>query len=115
MTDPSCIFCKIIAGDIPGKFVHRDDRVVAIEDVNPQAPRHVLVMPVTHVPNYPDFTASQAPDAIADVFRTAARIGRELAGGDFRAVINTGAQAGQTVDHLHIHVLAGRPMNWPPG
>lgn len=115
MPDPNCIFCKIIAGDIPGTFVYRADNVVAIEDVNPQAPRHVLVMPVKHVPNLPQFAGSESPDLIAEVFGTAGRIGRELAGGDFRAVINTGPQAGQTVDHLHVHVLAGRPMQWPPG
>lgn len=115
MSDPSCIFCKIIAGEIPGKFVHRDGDIVAIEDVNPQAPKHVLVMPIKHVPNLPQFVGSETPEVIANVFRAAARIGSESAGGDFRAVINTGPQAGQTVDHLHVHVLAGRAMHWPPG
>jgi histidine triad (HIT) family protein len=115
VTDPACIFCKIIAGEIPGKFVHRDDDVVVIEDVNPQAPKHVLVMPAKHVPNYPQFVGFESPELVAKVFSVAGQLGRELAGGDFRAVINTGRGAGQTVDHLHIHVLAGRPMHWPPG
>jgi histidine triad (HIT) family protein len=113
MRDASCIFCKIIAGEIPGSFVYRDDDVAAINDVNPQAPTHVLVMPVKHVPNYPQFADMESPELLAKVFGTAARIGKE--NGDFRAVINTGAQAGQTVDHLHIHVLSGRAMHWPPG
>jgi diadenosine tetraphosphate (Ap4A) HIT family hydrolase len=110
-----CIFCKIIAGEIPGKFAHRDDDVVVIEDVNPQAPRHLLVMPVAHTPNLGDFVASQPPALVSKLFETAARVGREQGQGEFRTVINTGAQAGQTVDHLHVHVLAGRQMHWPPG
>jgi histidine triad (HIT) family protein len=113
--DSNCIFCKIIAGEIPGNFVHRDGDVVAIEDVNPQAPRHVLVMPVNHVPNYTQFADSGEPEIVAKLFRTAAQIGASASGGDFRTVINTGAQSGQTVDHLHIHVLSGRAMHWPPG
>lgn len=113
--DSSCIFCKIIAGEIPGRFVHRDDDVVVIEDVNPQAPKHLLVMPVKHVPNYPQYVGFESPESIAKLFSVAGQVGREQAGGSFRAVINTGAQAGQTVDHLHIHVLAGRDMHWPPG
>lgn len=113
--DPSCIFCKIIAGDIPGKFVHRDDDVVVIEDVSPQAPTHLLVMPVNHVPNYPEYVGAESPESIANLFRVAARFGAGQAAGSFRTVINTGAQAGQTVDHLHIHLLAGRDMHWPPG
>lgn len=115
MHDPTCIFCKIIAGEIPGKFVHRDDDVVVIEDVNPQAPKHLLVMPIKHVPDYPQFVGFESPELIVKLFSIAGQVGREAAGGSFRAVINTGAQAGQTVDHLHIHVLAGRQMHWPPG
>ena len=113
--DPNCIFCKIIAGDIPAQFVHRDGDIVAIADVNPQAPTHVLVMPVEHVPNLPEFAASTNPELIAKLFRTAGELGRERGPGGFRAVVNTGLDGGQTVDHLHIHVLAGRHMTWPPG
>ena len=115
MSASDCIFCKIIAGEIPGTFVHRDDDLVVIEDVSPQAPRHLLVMPVKHTANLDEFVGS-APDAmIAKLFQTAARVGRELGSGAYRTVVNTGTQAGQTVDHLHVHVLAGRQMHWPPG
>jgi histidine triad (HIT) family protein len=114
MTDPSCLFCKIIAGEIPATVVHRDDDVIAIQDVNPQAPTHVLVMPVKHIANLPEFS-SQSPELVAKVMQLAGRIGRERGENGFRAVINTGPEAGQTVDHLHVHVLAGRQMHWPPG
>ena len=115
MRDPNCIFCKIIAGEIPGRFAHRDDDVVVLVDVNPQAPQHLLVMPVDHVPNLVDYTGSATPEAVAKLMRIAAEIGREQQAAGFRAVINTGPEGGQTVDHLHIHVLAGRQMRWPPG
>jgi histidine triad (HIT) family protein len=115
MNDSNCIFCKIIAGEIPGKFVHRDGEVVAIEDVNPQAPKHLLVMPVKHVPNLPEFVDAQSPDLLAKLFGVASKLGREHGANGFRAVINTGSDGGQTVDHFHVHVLAGRAMHWPPG
>lgn len=110
----TCIFCKIIAGEIPGKFVYRDDDVVAIEDVNPQAPHHLLVMPVKHAANLEEFVTT-SPELVAKFFSIAAGLGREQSGGAYRAVTNTGAQAGQSVDHLHVHILAGRDMHWPPG
>lgn len=113
MTD--CIFCKIIAGEIPGSFAYRDDDVVAIHDVNPQAPTHVLVMPAAHAANLGEFTATASPETVAKLIRVAAQIGRDNGGGDFRTVVNTGVLAGQTVEHLHLHVLAGRAMHWPPG
>lgn len=113
MTD--CIFCKIIAGEIPARFVHRDDDVVVIQDVNPQAPKHLLVMPVKHVPGLPEFVGFEPPDLVAKLFSVAGQLGREQSAAGFRAVINTGPEGGQTVDHLHIHVLAGRQMHWPPG
>lgn len=115
MSDPSCIFCKIVAGEIPAAFVHRDDDVVAITDVNPQAPKHLLVMPVKHVANYPEFVGFESPQLVAKLFTVAGQLGREQSAAGFRAVINTGPDGGQTVDHLHIHVLAGRGMHWPPG
>lgn len=114
MNDPNCLFCKIIRGEIPGTFVHRDDDVVAIQDVNPQAPTHVLVMPVKHVANLPA-SAAESPELIAKVMGVAGKFGHEQSDTGFRAVINTGPDAGQTVDHLHVHVLAGRQMHWPPG
>jgi histidine triad (HIT) family protein len=111
-----CIFCKIAGGEIPSKAVYRDDDVVAIEDINPQAPVHVLVMPKAHHPNLMHLTASGDRGLLCRLMETAAGLGRRLGGdGGFRLVVNTGADGGQTVDHLHVHVLAGRPMTWPPG
>jgi histidine triad (HIT) family protein len=115
MNDPNCLFCKIIRGEIPAKFVHRDDDVVVIQDVNPQAPEHVLVMPVKHVPNLPQLVGFESPELIAKVFSVAGQVGREQSETGFRAVINTGPDGGQTVDHMHVHVLAGRQFHWPPG
>lgn len=114
-SDPNCIFCKIIAGEIPARFVHRDDEVVAIQDVNPQAPQHLLVMPVKHVPTFAEFVGFEPPELVAKLFSVAGQLGREQSERGNRAVINTGPDGGQTVDHLHVHVLAGRPMHWPPG
>jgi diadenosine tetraphosphate (Ap4A) HIT family hydrolase len=115
VSQAACIFCKIIAGEIPGKFVHRDDDIVVIEDVNPQAPKHLLVMPVKHVQNLAEFAASQPPELVGKLFSVAGKLGREQGANGNRAVINTGPEGGQTVDHLHVHVLAGRQMHWPPG
>jgi histidine triad (HIT) family protein len=110
-----CIFCKIAAGEIPAKIVHRDDRTIAVEDVNPQAPVHVLVMPIEHHANIADLAG--ADDALAcRILAVAAALGRRLGEEQgFRLVVNTGPNGGQTVDHLHVHLLAGRPMLWPPG
>jgi histidine triad (HIT) family protein len=110
-----CIFCKIIAGEIPAKPVYRDDDVVAIVDVNPQAPAHLLVMPVRHVPNIGEFSPENDAGLVAKLVATAARLGREHGATGYRLVLNTGPDGGQTVDHAHVHVLAGRQMTWPPG
>lgn len=115
MSEPDCVFCKIIAGEIPGKFVHRDPDVVVLEDANPQAPKHLLVMPVKHVETFADFVGFESPALVAKLFSVAGQLGRELSAGGNRAVINTGPDGGQTVAHLHVHVLAGRHMQWPPG
>jgi histidine triad (HIT) family protein len=109
-----CIFCKISRGEIPAKNVYRDDDVLAIEDVNPQAPVHLLVMPSQHHPNIAALSDSDR-SLVAKLFEVASQLGRDRGGEGFRLVINTGANGGQTVDHLHVHVLAGRPMTWPPG
>lgn len=110
-----CIFCKIVRGEIPAREVYRDDDVVAIEDVNPQAPAHLLVLPIEHHRNVAELAVNDAALA-ARLFEAAARIGRERGGEQgFRLVVNTGAHGGQTVDHVHVHVLAGRSMSWPPG
>lgn len=108
-TDPDCIFCKIIAGDIPADFVHRGELTVAFRDINPQAPVHLLVVPLAHQPNA---AATAADDAamFADIAVTAKRIAAAEGYDDYRLVFNTGAGAGQTVFHTHAHVLAGSVM-----
>jgi histidine triad (HIT) family protein len=111
-----CIFCKIAAGEVPAKIVYRDDNVVAIEDLNPQAPAHLLVIPRDHFPSLVESIGDGGDALTAALFSVAARLGREHGGaGGFRLVVNTGPDGGQTVAHVHVHVLAGRPMAWPPG
>ncbi|MDQ6826866.1 MAG: HIT domain-containing protein [Candidatus Eremiobacteraeota bacterium] len=110
-----CIFCKIIAGEIPTREVHRSDDCVAIADANPQAPEHFLVLPVQHVKNFSQYVASTDPAIAGRLFGVAAHVGREHSKNGFRVVVNEGADGGQTVEHLHVHVLGGRHMHWPPG
>jgi histidine triad (HIT) family protein len=111
-----CLFCKIIAGDIPAERVAESSRILAFRDINPQAPTHVLVIPKDH---YPDLASLASSDAgllaeLALQVQQVAEAGRIVAGG-YRVVFNTGAEAGQTVFHVHAHVLGGRRMAWPPG
>lgn len=116
MSEKSCLFCRIIAGEVPGELVHQDERCVVIRDINPQAPMHMLVIPREHLESLDD--ASQRDEALlGHLLRIGARMANSAGYADsgFRSVINTGAGAGQSVFHLHLHVLAGRPMNWPPG
>jgi len=116
MAEENCLFCKIIAGEIPGDFVHQDERCVVIRDINPQAPSHVLVIPREHLESLDD--ASQKDESLlGHLLRVGARVANDLGHGEdgYRTVINTGAGAGQSVFHLHVHVLAGRPLSWPPG
>lgn len=116
MSEENCLFCKIIGGDVPGEFVHQDDSCVVIRDINPQAPTHLLVIPREHLESLDD--ASQKDEGlIGHLLRVGARMANDLGHGEsgYRSVINTGAGAGQSVFHLHVHVLGGRPMNWPPG
>ena len=111
-----CLFCKIVNRQIPAKIVYEDERVVVIEDINPQAPLHVLVIPKTHIASLNDVTPGQ--DAlIGEMNRRAAGIARDRGYADrgFRTVFNTNREAGQTVFHIHLHLLAGRPLEWPPG
>jgi len=116
MSEENCLFCKIVAGEIPSDFVHQDDQCVVIRDTNPQAPMHVLVIPRDHIESLDD--ASQKDEApLGHLLRVGARVANDLghAEAGYRTVINTGAGAGQSVFHLHVHVLAGRSLNWPPG
>jgi len=116
MADENCLFCKIIARTIPGDFVHQDERCVVIRDINPQAPMHVLVIPRDHLESLDD--ASQKDEGLlGHLLRIGARMANDLGHSElgYRTVINTGAGAGQSVFHLHVHVLTGRPLNWPPG
>jgi histidine triad (HIT) family protein len=114
--DPDCLFCKIAGGQIPSKEAYRDARVLAIEDVNPQAPTHLLVLPLEHHGGLGDLIDARDGALVNALFGVAAKLGQERGGtGGFRMVVNTGTQGGQTVGHLHLHVLAGRAMTWPPG
>ena len=114
MSEENCLFCKIIAGKIPGDFAHQDDSCVVIRDINPQAPMHVLVIPREHMESLDD--ASQREESLlGHLLRVGARIANEQGHDSYRTVINTGAGAGQSVFHLHVHVLGGRGMSWPPG
>jgi histidine triad (HIT) family protein len=108
-----CLFCSIVAGDVPSDIVAETDHAIAFTDVNPQAPTHVLVVPRLHQPDIGSLAEAE-PDATIDMLLLARRIAED-AGGSYRLVFNTGADAHQTVFHCHAHVLAGRSMGWPPG
>ena len=111
-----CIFCKIGAKEIPSKAVYEDDELYAFHDLNPQAPEHALVIPKRHISN---LLATEDPDSLllGRLLRAAAAVAHTLgiSNGGFRVVANVGPDGGQTVDHLHLHVLGGRHMTWPPG
>ena len=109
-----CLFCKIAAGEIPSNKVYEDDTVYAFYDIDPQAPTHFLVIPKVHIGSCGEITAKNAP-VVARCFEVISKVTEGLGITDFRVVSNCGAQAGQTVPHLHFHVLAGRDMTWPPG
>lgn len=109
-----CLFCKIVAGEIPGEIVHVTERTVAFRDVNPQAPTHVLVVPKQHHANAAELAAAD-PAAAAELVTTAAAVATAEGHDDYRLVYNTGAAVGQSVFHTHLHLLAGREMTWPPG
>lgn len=111
-----CLFCRIIERRAPANIVYEDDRVVAIEDVNPQAPVHLLVIPREHLPSLKEANAADEP-RLGHLFTVAAQLARErgLDSKGYRTVVNTGSFAGQSVFHLHLHVLGGRVFRWPPG
>jgi len=116
MAEQNCIFCKIVAGEIPSQKIYEDERAFAFRDINPQAPTHALVIPRTHIASLD--AAGEADEALlGHLLRVAARVAHSEghAGGGFRTVVNNGADAGQTVFHIHVHVLAGRRLSWPPG
>ncbi|MBA2445913.1 MAG: HIT domain-containing protein [Nocardioidaceae bacterium] len=115
MTDPSCLFCRILAGAIPSEQVGQNDLAVAFRDLDPQAPTHVLVIPKVHVATLPELAASHAEAAVA-VLTLARQVAIEDGVGDaYRLVCNNGSEVGQSVFHAHMHVLGGRAMTWPPG
>jgi histidine triad (HIT) family protein len=111
-----CLFCKIAAGEVPATFVYQDEQLIAFRDINPQAPMHVLVVPRRHIATLNDLT--EGDDAIVgEMIRRAAALAREHGHADrgYRTVFNCNAGAGQTVFHIHLHVLGGRSFTWPPG
>lgn len=110
-----CIFCKIIAGQIPAKLEYQDDHVVAFRDINPQAPTHILVIPRKHIARIADVQPDDLPVVSACIAAANAIARRENLDAGYRLVINNGAAAGQTVWHIHWHLLGGRNLGWPPG
>lgn len=111
-----CLFCRIVKGEIPASIIYKDDRIVAFNDINPQAPLHALIVPWQHIESLNTLTSGN--DAlVGEMVRRAAAIARDkgYADGGFRTVFNTNADAGQTVFHIHLHLLAGRHFAWPPG
>ena len=111
-----CLFCKIVSGDIPAAIVYRDEHLVAFKDINPQAPLHVLIVPRRHIPTLNDL-APEDDALVGEMVRRAGAIALEHGYADrgYRTVFNCHADAGQTVFHIHLHVLGGRAMSWPPG
>lgn len=111
-----CLFCKIIAGDIPANKVYEDDNVLAFHDISPAAPTHILIIPKKHIAAVKDAGAEDA-ELLGKLTLKASDIAREhgLEEDGYRFVINTGKQGGQTVFHIHLHILGGRAMTWPPG
>lgn len=113
---PDCIFCKMVAGEIRSDIVYQDEHVLAFRDINPQAPTHVLVVPREHIATLNDLTPQQA-SLIGRMYLAARAVARQegIAERGYRTLINCNLEAGQTVYHLHLHVLGGRLMHWPPG
>ncbi len=116
MTEPDCLFCSIAAGRIPATLVHQDDALVAFRDINPQAPVHILVVPREHVSSLEE-AGEDHRELLGRMLLTARDLARDegLADGGYRAVLNVGSDGGQTVPHIHLHLMGGRAMGWPPG
>ncbi|MEO5703673.1 MAG: histidine triad nucleotide-binding protein [Candidatus Limnocylindrales bacterium] len=113
---PACLFCRIVAGELPSTKVADDTLGIAIRDIAPRAPTHILVLPRDHIPSAADLTDADAL-VLGRLFAMAAEIARaeRIAEGGYRIVTNVGTWGGQTVDHLHFHLMGGRPFDWPPG
>jgi histidine triad (HIT) family protein len=111
-----CLFCRVVAGDVPARIVYQDERLVAFEDINPQAPLHVLIVPRRHIATLNDLSPDDDP-LVGEIQRRAAAIagGYGYAARGYRTVFNCQADAGQSVFHIHLHVLGGRALSWPPG
>ena len=114
--DSDCLFCKIVSGSIPAKRVYEDSLCLCFTDINPQAPTHLLIIPKQHIASLAHAEKEHIPLLLGHLMATAAALAHnaKLDGG-YRVVLNTGADGGQSVDHLHLHLLGGRPMAWPPG
>jgi len=112
----SCLFCKIVKREIPATIVYEDDRLLAFRDISPKAPHHVLLVPKRHIATLNELTAAD-DGLVGEIVRRAAAIAKDLGVHDsgYRTVFNTNGDGGQTVFHLHLHLLGGRPMEWPPG
>jgi histidine triad (HIT) family protein len=114
--NPDCLFCRIVAGEMPTDFLHEDELVVAFPDISPKAPTHILLIPREHLVSAAELTEAHAP-MLGRLFAAAVRLAqvRGLVESGFRLVTNAGTDAGQSVDHLHVHLLGGRHFGWPPG
>lgn len=115
-SQPDCLFCRIVRGELPATVVVDDDLVLAFNDIAPRSPTHILVIPKIHIGSVADLTEDDGP-LLGSLFATSARIAREqgIADAGYRIVSNVGRWGGQTVDHLHLHLMGGRAFDWPPG
>jgi histidine triad (HIT) family protein len=111
-----CLFCKLVKGEIPAAIVYEDERLIAFKDINPQAPLHALIVPKRHIASLNELSPEEDP-LVGEMVRRAAAIARDAGYAErgFRTVFNTNTEAGQTVFHIHLHLLAGRGLTWPPG
>ena len=111
-----CLFCRIVADEIPSTRVYDDDQIIAIRDIAPRAPTHILLIPRRHIPSALELTEADSP-LVGHIFAVAAELARSegIADGGYRLVSNVGRWGGQSVDHLHVHLMGGRPFEWPPG
>ena len=111
-----CLFCSIVSGDVPADIVYRDDDVMAFRDIQPQAPVHVLVVPLKHIANFGEL-GTDDDELMGKIARAVARVANDegVAESGYRSVVNAGPDASQSVPHLHVHVLGGRALGWPPG